>query len=179
MPDYDTVCLKAASDNVWDILPDKKVTFSRITVRLILLAHVSGKEWYGVFGRGTSMMRGTLMMPLYCFGTSIRCETNFQRAFSSLIDWATPGPGITKDQKLYQHHSWFVKPSVELMLIDVTLKALPVGKLLRTHLNICCNLVGLRHRYEILSCHGCCNLLIDTAVTVRSTCVSIWPLQFH
>jgi len=52
VPDYDTACLKAASINVGGVLPDKKVTFARITVQLIRLARVSGKECYGVLAVG-------------------------------------------------------------------------------------------------------------------------------
>jgi len=48
VPDYDTVCLKAASTKVGGVLPDKKVTFARITVELIRLAGVSEKKCYGV-----------------------------------------------------------------------------------------------------------------------------------
>lgn len=52
MLDYDTVCLNEASTNVVGVLPEKKVTFARITVQLIRLARVSGKECYGVFAVG-------------------------------------------------------------------------------------------------------------------------------
>jgi len=52
VPDYDTVCLKAASTNVGGVLPDNKVTFAGITVELIRLARVSRKECYGVLAVG-------------------------------------------------------------------------------------------------------------------------------
>jgi hypothetical protein len=132
-------------------------------------------------GRGSSITHRTLMMPRCCIGTNVRCETNygsciFQPALSSLIDWATPGPGIKKDQNLYQHHCWFVKPRVELMLTGVILKITPVDKLPYTDVNIFWNLVNLHRGYDIVNCHECCKLLIDTAVANWSTC-GIWSLN--